>query len=247
MAVQDRRAVGITEPRVGDAAAVGEAQLVVDRRIVVEAAHPVGVDALELQLALDEEPEAAPTGLLDADRRVAFVETALQQDEPALEVVAELGQLERRVEPHLLVGELDASLAFVVTEQHPQDAPGDALDEVVAVEERAAVDREEAHAGGRRARRPAPPRGAPGITGRRRRSAARSWAQSISIALATSVATTVNSASSSGPKRRALALSIATTPTSWPSTIAGTATWLSASSRPGSGISRPGASPPCSS
>ena len=54
-------------------------------------------------------PEAAAAGLLDPDRRAALVEAALEQDEPALEVVAELGQLERRVEPDLLVGELDAS------------------------------------------------------------------------------------------------------------------------------------------
>ena len=42
--------------------------------------------------------EATAAGLLDADRPAAFVEPALQKDEPALEVVPELGQLERRVE-----------------------------------------------------------------------------------------------------------------------------------------------------
>ena len=63
--------------------------------------------------------------------------------------------------------------------------------------------------------------------------AARSCAQSISIALATIVATTTSSASSSGPNTPGFALSITTTPTSCPSTMAGTATWLSASARPG--------------
>ena len=58
---------------------------------------------------------------------LALVEAAFQQDEPALEVVAELGELERRVEPHLLVGELAAAVAVVVVEQRPQDPAGDPL------------------------------------------------------------------------------------------------------------------------
>src|SRR5689334_20919320 len=91
----------------------------------------------------DEQPEAAAPGLLDPHRRVALLEPALQEDEPALEVVAQLGQLEARVEPHLLVGELVAPVPGVVAEQRPEDPAGHALDEVVAVEERAAVDREE--------------------------------------------------------------------------------------------------------
>ena len=72
-------------------------------------------------------------------------------------------QLERRVEPHLAVGELDAALVVVLAEQRPQDAAGHPLDEVVAVEEGAAVDRRRsAHARRRR-------RGAGSASRRRRR------------------------------------------------------------------------------
>src|SRR3954467_8669585 len=102
----------------------------------------VGVDLCEVHLAGDEQAEAAAAGLLDADRRVALVEPALQQDEAALEVVAELGQPQRGGEAPLLVGEGDTPLARVVAEENPEHATGDALDEVVAVEERAAVDGE---------------------------------------------------------------------------------------------------------
>src|SRR5215510_13324110 len=104
-----------------------------------------GCHRLELQATLDEYAEPAPDGLLDADRRVALVEAALQQHEPALEVVAEVGQLERGIEPHLLVRELVALLGLVLAEHLPQDPTRHALDEVVAVEERAAVNGEEAH------------------------------------------------------------------------------------------------------
>ncbi len=100
----------------------------------------------------------------------------------------------------LLVNSI-AAVASVVAEQRPQDAAGDAFDEVLAVEERAAVDGEEPHA---RARDRGRGRRGPSGTAARRRprsdasELARSLAQSISIALATSVATTVSSASSSG-------------------------------------------------
>ena len=100
----------------------------------------------------------------------------------------------------MLVKSMRPSRAWCA-EEHPQHPTGDALDEVVAVEERAAVDGEEAHPRRRRARR------RDRRTGRDARpspasAAARSCAQSISIALATSVATTPSSASSSTPKRQ---------------------------------------------
>ena len=84
-------------------------------------------------------------------------------------------------------------------EQRPQDAAGDALDEVVAVEERAAVDGEEAHVGrpGRRAAR----RGRCGRAAGRP-SATRSSARIVSTALATSDATTVSAASSASAEGR---------------------------------------------
>ena len=44
---------------------------------------------LKAQCALDVEAKSAPTGLLDADRGFAFVQTAFEQDEAAFEVVTE--------------------------------------------------------------------------------------------------------------------------------------------------------------
>ena len=150
-----------------------------------------------------------------------------------------------RVEPHLLVRELDPPFAVVVPEQRPQDPARDALDEVVAVEEGAAVDREEAHVRTRattsvssRARRRA--------CGRRRLLAALA-PRSTSIALATIDATTVSIASSASVNATVSVLSTTSTPTSWPRASAGTATRLSASASPGTGISRPGPICPWSS
>jgi hypothetical protein len=46
---------------------------------------------LESQRTLDQETEPPSTGLLDPDGRASLVEPALEQDQPALEVVTELG------------------------------------------------------------------------------------------------------------------------------------------------------------
>lgn len=54
-----------------------------------ETSHsPVGLKA---QCAVDAEAKSAPTGLLDAYRGFAFVETAFEEDEATFEVVTELG------------------------------------------------------------------------------------------------------------------------------------------------------------
>src|SRR4051794_29159257 len=58
----------------------------------------VGIDRLQREPRVHQQPEPAAPGLLDADRRVALVEAPLEQDQATLEVVAELGELERRVE-----------------------------------------------------------------------------------------------------------------------------------------------------
>ena len=193
---------------------------------------------VELQRRVDHEPEPAAPGLLDPDRRVALVEAALQQDQPALEVVAELGQVERRVEPHLAVGELVAALGRVLVEQRPEDPAGDALDEVVGAEEHAAVDREEPHlrgrhrgALGRGARAPASAPSRARCAPARGRSRSR-WRAS-------------RRRRRGSPRRRrrtraARSDSTISTPTSRPIAIAGTASWASACSRPGIGISVPG-------
>src|SRR5262245_32495304 len=72
---------------------------------------------VEAQRGVDAGPETAPTGRLDPDGRLAFLEPPLEENEAALEIVAELRKFQRRVEPHLLVGELDLTLVLVVTEQ----------------------------------------------------------------------------------------------------------------------------------
>ena len=56
------------------------------------------------------------------------------------------GQLERRIEPHFLVRELVPAVRRVLAEQRPEDAARDPLDQVLTVEEGAAVDCEEADA-----------------------------------------------------------------------------------------------------
>ncbi len=194
---------------------------------------------LEADVAFDEQPEAAAAGLVEADRRAALVEPALQEDEARVEVVAEAGKLETLVEPDLLVREVDAAVRHILLEQRPEDAARDAADEVVAVEEDAAVDREVANpCGSAGVSRDGPARDPPRLGGD-----SRSRARSISIALARNDATTLKSDSSSWLKATARSLSTTSTPTSSPSAIAGTARRLSTPSSPGSGTSRPGPIP----
>src|SRR6185369_3507981 len=104
-----------------------------------------GSGLIEAEVAFDEQAEAAAAGLVEANGRAALVEPALQEDEARVEVVAEAGKLETWVEPDLFVREVDASVGEMLLEQRPEDAPRDAADEVVAVKEDAAVDREVPH------------------------------------------------------------------------------------------------------
>src|SRR5262249_38118752 len=107
--------------------------------------------AFERERRVDDHAEAPAAGLFDADWRVALVEPALQQNQAALEIVAEVGQLERWIEPHFFVRELHAPFVDMLVEKYPEHASGNTLNEVLAVEEGTAVDREEPHA--RRLRR----------------------------------------------------------------------------------------------
>ena len=50
-----------------------------------------GGGVVEVDGAFDDEAEASAAGLFDADRRVALVEAALEEDEARVEVVAEAG------------------------------------------------------------------------------------------------------------------------------------------------------------
>lgn len=63
----------------------------------------------ELEPAVDLEREAAATGRDHANFWALLFEAAAQQDEPALEVVADLGQPEPRIEPQLAVDERRAT------------------------------------------------------------------------------------------------------------------------------------------
>ena len=63
----------------------------------------------------DVEPEASAARLLDAQRRAALLEPALQQDQPGLEVLAQFRQADRRVEAQLAVGVLGAAFLDVRT------------------------------------------------------------------------------------------------------------------------------------
>jgi len=62
---------------------------------------------LEPQRRADLQMEASAAGLLDADDGVALFEPSFEQDQARVEVVAKAWKVERRIEPHLLVGELD--------------------------------------------------------------------------------------------------------------------------------------------
>jgi hypothetical protein len=66
-------------------------------------------------------------------------EPALQQHQARLEVVADVGQPQPRIEPQLAVGELRAAVLDVVARHQPQHRAGDALDQVVLAEEHAVV------------------------------------------------------------------------------------------------------------
>jgi hypothetical protein len=71
----------------------------------------------------DVQPEPPAAGLLDAHGSLVLVEAPLQQDEAVLEVVAVRRELERWVESHLAVREVDPALSLVLADQRPQDAP----------------------------------------------------------------------------------------------------------------------------
>ena len=64
-----------------------------------------GFHPLERKWGVATNLEAAPTGAGDAKRGRAFLQTALEKYQPALEVVPEGGKLERWVESGLAVGE----------------------------------------------------------------------------------------------------------------------------------------------
>jgi energy-coupling factor transporter ATP-binding protein EcfA2 len=101
--------------------------------------HTSAGDPLQDDIGVDPELEAAPTGAHDTDRCLALVEAALEQDEAALKVVPERRELEGGVEAGFPIGEGGPAGRDVLGDHLPQQAAGHALDEVVVVDERAAV------------------------------------------------------------------------------------------------------------
>src|SRR5439155_23302914 len=104
-------------------------------------------DALQHEGTIDAELEAASARARDAHGRIALLESALQEDEPALEVVAERWQLQRRIEPGLPVGERCPARGGVFARDLPEEPAGNALDHIGVVEERAPVDHVVAESG----------------------------------------------------------------------------------------------------
>ena len=75
----------------------------------------------EDQRAPDVEPET-PAAFGNQSQDLGFVrQAAAQQDQPGLEVVLDIRQLDALVEANLAVGELDPLLAVDNPEQLPQD------------------------------------------------------------------------------------------------------------------------------
>src|SRR5262249_54270980 len=110
------------------------------RSVVGDSAR--AADDFEQEFGVDNQPESASTALLDPDRRPPLLQASLQQDQAVLEVVSKLGQLERRVEADLPIAELDPAFLVVLSEQRPQQPAGDSFDQIVPIEEGAAVDLE---------------------------------------------------------------------------------------------------------
>jgi hypothetical protein len=81
-----------------------------------------GVALGQLDRAVQHEVEASAPRGDEANLRALLLEPPAGEDEPALEVVAEGGQPQRRVEAQLAVREGGAAFAHALPEQLPQDA-----------------------------------------------------------------------------------------------------------------------------
>ena len=68
-----------------------------------------------------------------------LLEPPAEQQQPALEVVLPLGQVERLVQAKLAIGELRATLRLPRVQQLPQDSCRQAANQVFAVDENAFV------------------------------------------------------------------------------------------------------------
>ena len=87
----------------------------------------------------DVQVEATTRRLLDAQVVAALFQSLAEEDEARLQVVLDVGELERGIEPDFLITEVDAPFRLVHLQQPPEDGAGNSFDEVLVVEERAAV------------------------------------------------------------------------------------------------------------
>ena len=93
----------------------------------------------ENQPVPDVEPES-PATFGDQSQDLRFVrEAAAQQNQPGLEVVLDIWQLEALVEANLAVRKLDTLLAVVNPEQLLEDPSGDPLNQIRIVHKDAVV------------------------------------------------------------------------------------------------------------
>src|SRR5262249_5229793 len=95
----------------------------------------------QLDRPLHVEAKAAAAGVLNAQEVATFLEPPAQQDQSRLEVVLDVGEVQKRIEADLLVRNLDPLLLRERLEQTPEHASGDALDHVLVADEDAVVER----------------------------------------------------------------------------------------------------------
>ena len=69
--------------------------------------RPAALHLHQLQRPPDVEPEAPPRHFLDAEVVAALLEPLAEEDQACFQVVLDVRQVERRVEPDLAVAELD--------------------------------------------------------------------------------------------------------------------------------------------
>src|SRR6266545_1371517 len=96
-------------------------------------------EVVQCQRPVNIETEAPPAGLDDVDEGTPILEPPAEKDESRLQVVIDLRQLHGSVEPNLLVREIDPVPLGVLTQNPPQDAAGDTLDQVLVVDQDAVV------------------------------------------------------------------------------------------------------------
>ena len=190
----------------------------------------------ERQVGAQLEGEAAAGPRHEPDVGALLVEPPAQQEQPPLEVVLELRQLQRLVEAQLAVGELGAALALAApTAASTGCAPAGSrirYSPSTSTQSSACVEGDLAP----RPRAPSPAAAAPPAPPQRPASSASSallqHARSESPIARYEPSSSIEARSSSW-KRYGVSLSSTSTPTSSPRTTSGTPSWLAGLARPG--------------